>query len=179
MNYWDEKADFWINKTRDNEIYQKQKLELVSDLKKIIREKKIKRVIDVGGYKGIVGTMLPDGVEYINLDFRSGVDISLPWQGQKGMKSFKKEKGTLIITSLTLIVLPPEAVANVLSESRKYGDHFYFYEEKFNPEKHQDGQKLNDEYGGKWLYDWERLFKPWGLKNFVTSVVNPNWVRIS
>lgn len=179
MNYWDEKSDFWRNKTQHNDIYEKQKLELVSDIKKIIRDKNIKRVIDVGGYKGIIGTMLPDGVEYINLDFRSGVDIALPWQGQNGLKTFKKEKGTLVITSLTLICLSPEALAITLSECRKYGDTFYFYEENFNPEKYHDGQQINDDYGGKWIYDWERLFKPWGLKNFVSSVVNPNWIRIS
>lgn len=179
MNYWDEKTDFWNNKTRDNEIYEKQKLELVRDLKKIIKEKKITRVVDVGGHKGIVGTMLPDGIEYINLDFRTGVDISRPWQGQKGMKTFEKKKGTLIFTSLALICLPPEALACVLSEIRKFGDVFYFYEEAFSHEKHHDAQQLSNDYGGKWIYDWERLFKPWGLKNFEKSIVNQNWVRIS
>ena len=177
MNYWEEKIFFWKNKTDGNDIYKKQKNEVASDLKEIIKREKIKRVIDVGGYDGIVGTLLPDGIEYINLDIKHGVDITSEWNKQKTLETLKKVKGTLIFTSLTLICIPPERMHELLREIRKYGDTFYFYEEKFNPEKYRDGQQLSEEYGGKWIYDWKRLLA-WGFWKTEESKVNPSWIRI-
>lgn len=178
MNYWEEKPDFWRNRTLEHGAYINQKAELVEDIKEIIEKHNIKRVIDVGGYKGIVGEMLPDGVEYINLDIVNGVDITKPWAEQETLTKLRKRKDTLIFTSITLICIPPEQMHGLLAEIRKYGDHFYFYEEKFDPTKDHDGEQISHEYGGKWSYDWKRLLH-WGtFWKEAESRFNPKWVRI-
>ncbi len=178
MSWWFDKLDFWRNKTVDNEIYARQKEEVVRDLKIIIETHKIQRVIDVGGYKGIVGTMLPNGIEYLNFDAVNGFDVTEEWSGQKGAKNLKKIPRTLVFTSLVLIGISPEKMSDLLNQIWKYGDHFYFYEEAFTGD-HHDGYQLNGDYGGKWSYDWKRLLSPRGKFHGHLSQVNSSWVRMT
>lgn len=176
-NFWHEYPEFWKNKTLGNPHFEGQKKELIEDVLQIIHERKIERVIDVGGYDGVVGTMLPDGIEYVNLDMLHGFDVTKPWKDQEGMKTIKKDKTTLVITSVVLICIPPEDLHSLFKEMRKYGHTFYFYEEKYRPEL-GDGAQESKQYGGKWNYDWRRLFNGWGKWEYKDSAINPAWIRI-
>lgn len=173
-NYWEEKPDFWGNKTTGNAVYKRQKAEIVSDILKIIEAYHIKRIIDVGGYKGELGQLLPNGVEYINIDFTTGVDITKPWFGQKGMKTFSKRKNTLALTSLVLIALSPEEAAATVEQMKKYSDMQYFFEEQLlsgEPE-----EKISNAYGGKWLHDLTKFTDE--ISGIRQSEVNPHWIRV-
>ncbi len=146
MNFWQEKPDFWKNKTLDNQIYADQKAEVARDITDLIRIHKISRVLDVGGYEGILGTLLPKDVEYVNLDIHAGFDITKSW-GSQGLR-FKPK--TLSLTSLVLICLPPKEVHKVIDKMRYFSDLMYWFEE-FHPDL-ADGIMINGDYGGKWNY---------------------------
>ncbi len=176
-NYWEDKVDFWGNKTKDNPVYDRQKREVRDDILKIVEAYHIKRVIDVGGYKGELGQLLPDGIEYINIDFTTGVDITKPWLGQKGMTTFKKVKGTLTVASLVLVCLSPDDAAAVVSEMKRYSDLQYFFEEQL-PDGKEYGQQINDAYGGKWVHDLSNgpyLDEPHSIRQ---SAINKRWIRV-
>ena len=178
MNYWKEYPEFWRNKQLGNEPLKKQKEELASDLRTLIEALEIKTIIDVGGYDGRMKELLPETVEYHNLDIFVGFDITYDWTHQLIEKNIVLDdpEHTLAFTSLTLIALMPSAAQHVLTQMRKYAKTQYYYEEKPGElPKGSNSMQVAKEYGGKWAYDWESFI---GNVDQLNSDVNPKWVRI-
>jgi hypothetical protein len=175
MNYWKEKIDFWENKTKDNKIYQSKNREIIADVIKIIRKNEIDQVIDVCGYKGELEKLLRFfGFKgrYINIDFRTDVDVTLSWDKQLSVP-IDKTKKTLSICSLSLMCIPSEEILNVMYEIDIHAKYQYYLEQDFIKGK-EHAEKLNDQFGGKWNYDWSIFFPKIKIE---TSKVNKSWVK--
>lgn len=179
-NWWSVAPEFWKNKTQGNLIYEKQKDEVVNNLTSLINEFDIKNIVDVGGYKGEVGRLLEDKgvkVNYKNLDFITGFDLTKDWTEQ-GLKKPKKEK-TIVFTSLCLIAFPPEDRNKVLKQMFDLGKIVYCYEE-VHDESIADGQLLSNDFGGKWAVTLEGILKECGKTKSIRieqSKINSHWVR--
>lgn len=177
MNYWQEKNEFWRNKTKDNEVYINAREEIGRDIAQLHELYNFEEIIDFGGYHGELREYLPAGINYVNLDFETGIDFSQDIKEQliKNKIELKGDRArTLALTSLTLITLPPDVVDAVLKEMHNFAKVRYFYEENTHIE-YENGQKLNDNYGGKWNYVWGQVVKP---NYFLQSHINPAWVRM-
>lgn len=168
-NFWSEKNEFWGNKTLDNKAYIDQAEEVRRDLRDLVYIHKIKRVIDVGGYKGRIGEEPIGAANYVNLDIVNGFDITKDWEEQ-GMVV---EPKTLCFTSLVLICIPPESIDTVVAQMKKFSKVLYFFEES-RPLPHR--HKLNDDFGGKWSYDLREFFPK---ADFKISSTNPTWVKVT
>lgn len=170
MNFWENKPDFWDNKTRDNKVYEDQKFELITDINHLIDRFGIKRVADVGGYKGGLCDSFP-GVEYVNLDIHNGFDITQDWVAQ----GFEDKPKTLCFTSLTLICFPPDDVQHIINQMLKFSSDLIYLFEEIRPEN-DHCEQISSEYGGKWAYYWTKFFsKGHALAH---SKVGPKWARI-
>lgn len=183
MTFWEEKKDFWRNKTLGNQIYMKQAEEVRRDLKKIEKLVAARDVtyLDVGGYDGRIG--VGDVIDIFN-----GFDITKDWKAQWNSLDTTtnkprnlQEKYNVVFTSLTLITLPPEQVQFILGEMKKVAkDYVYIFEEERMGGKSRE--QVNTDYGGKWQYDWaEELtlagFTTIPMTDFKPSKVNGRWVR--
>jgi hypothetical protein len=178
MSYWKDKIDFWRNKTAGNQIYKRQKQEIASDLRTLIEALDITTIIDVGGYKGELGKLLPKNVKYINLDISEGFDVTYDWTHQLIEKNIVLDdwEHTLALTSLFFIVIPPPAVEHVLTQMRKYSKTQYYFEEDADDIlEGQNSKQISEEYGGKWAYNWTSII---GDVDYLFSKVNKKWVRI-
>lgn len=179
-NWWRDVLEFWKNKTAGNFIYEKQKEEVVNDLESLISEFDIKNIVDVGGYNGEVGKLLEKkkiDVSYTNLDFITKVDVRNDWTEQ-GFEKPKKEE-TLVMTSITLIVLPPEERAKVLKQMFEVGKIVYCFEESHD-DSIIDGQLLSNDFGGKWAVTLDGIVKECGETKSIRveqSKINNHWVR--
>lgn len=171
MNYWQEKPDFWDNRTRDHKAYEDQKAELVADVNKLIDISVIRNVIDVGGYKGGLRDSFPKA-KYQNLDIVEGFDITKDWEKQ----GLQVKPNTLCFTSLSLICFKPEDVRHIFQQMKKYSRVMYLYEEYRPEEKHE--QQISKEYGGKWAYDWNQLAAELELAySAKRSELNTAWIK--
>lgn len=181
MNFWEEKREFWRNKTVGNQIYLKQAYEVRRDLRKIAAMVPHKDVsfLDVGGYDGRIG--VGDVI-----DFYNGFDLTKDWKSQWesiDTHSHKprnlKEKYNVTFTSLTLIAFPPDQVQFILSQMKEITtDYIYLFEE----DRIGDARvQVNTDYGGKWQYDWMAELTKAGFQvypgSFEPSNVNGRWVR--
>lgn len=173
--FWQDKVDFWKNKTNGNQIYIKQAYEVKKDLRKAEKLclKKDVTFLDVGGYDGRIG--MGDVI-----DIHNGFDLTKDWQEQWNSDGrVLHEHYNIVFTSLTLICFPPEQVQHILREMRRVAtDYVYIFEEQpigYTP------QQISAEYGGKWQYNWMDEFRKAGFLPypgcFQTSKVNPRWVR--
>jgi hypothetical protein len=178
MNYWQDKPEFWKNKTQDNPIYKAQKQEMLVDIMALIGRFHIEQVIDVCGYDGEIGRLLKHAgmeTEYINLDFQTKIDVSKPWADQIKIDT---KKYTLAVTGISLITFPLEQVTEIIKQMEAVSKCQYIFEQKFNPAR-SHGEQINDEYGGKWNYDWFQLFPNLVTDDVKESISNPNWVKFS
>lgn len=179
MNFWKDNPKFWESKIT-NPKYAEAKAELVSDIKTLIEALEIKTVIDVCGYKGEVGKMLPPDVEYICLDIVDGFDVTYEWTHQLIERNIvlSDPEHTLAFTSLSLLCFRPEAVNHIVNQMRKYSKTQYYYEEKTHKElslsETDNFAQVNNDFGGKWTYDWKKFL---GDVDLLDSEVGP-WVRI-
>lgn len=147
MNFWEDKNQFWTNKLRDNDIYIRQKNEIAQDITEILSTNNWKTILDVGGHKGELKEYLPKTYRqhYHYIDYQNGYDFLKPWEDQKIRKKYD-----IIITSLTLLCIDPQYLSNLLKEIYAHAQYaVYFYEESPRGKKH--GEKINDNYGGKWV----------------------------
>lgn len=176
--WWAEKPDFWHNKTNDNDIYVDQKRELAAFIKENFAMGE-RDILDVGGYKGKAEEYLSaGGLRYTNYDIVSGFDITKDWDTQTGghPKYFD-----LSFTSLVLICFPPEKVRHILREMLAHTREGIIIYEQFDPEQKEVVKQVSDEYGGKWIYNWEKLigevfsFDEFRRFDFKVSKVNPRW----
>jgi len=173
MSFWGDSKQFWERKTFGNEIYARQKRELLFDIHNFGKMHNIRRVIDVGGYKGDLAHRLKD-FDYRCIDIVNGFDITKDWESQ----GLKKLPATMCFTSLTLLCFPPEQVEFILSEMLKYSRQIYLFEE-YNTSCYEHKQKISDEYGGKWAYDWARFAHHHAADFSITmSKVNKAWARV-
>lgn len=162
-NFWVEKPEFWKAKLNNNEVYARQRMEVRKDLFDIASQKRAKTFADIGGYDGRMGM----GKVY---DIQSGFDLTQDWDKQK----FKPVD--ICFTSLTLICFSPEQVRHIMYQMYKHTRiGIYMFEEQMNPEKHSHEEKISDEYGGKWAYDWGRMFPEAQIN---VSEVNDRWIKI-
>lgn len=169
-DYWKEKPDFWDNRTRDHKKYEDQKFELIMDINHLIDQFGIKRVVDVCGYKGGLRDSFP-GVEYVNLDVVEGFDVTKDWVDQ----GFESKPKTLCFESLSLICFPPEQAQFIVDQMLNYSSDLIYLFEEIRPEC-DHGEKISDDYGGKWAYHWTKLFsKGHALAH---SEVGEKWARI-
>jgi len=177
-DFWKEHPEFWRNKTLGNPMYIAQKEEMASDLRTLIEALDITTVIDVGGYDGRMKKLLPRGVKYHNLDIFTGFDVTHEWTHQLIEKNIVLDDPvhTLAFTSLFLIGIRPEAAQHVLTQMRKYSKtQYYFEEEGCEDWSGQNWKQLNNDFGGKWAYNWETFI---GGVDYLVSEVNKKWVRI-
>lgn len=175
-NFWNDAVEFWSNKTKDNETYEAQKREVQEDLARIIRENGIKRVIDVGGYKGRMGEGLDPNVEYQSIDFATGFDLTKDWEEQ----GLELKPDTLCFTSITLICFDEPTVTEIIKQMWKYSPKVLYLFEEARLLDH--GKQVNGDFGGKWSHIWSNYFVYDGItKNFITapSNVNPVWSRMA
>jgi hypothetical protein len=177
MNFWQEKPEFWRNKTLNHETYAKQGEEVAADLIRLIKRHDIDHVVDVGGYKGRIGEVLDQHLSefskvfgYTVLDIVNGFDVTKTWSSQ----GYDFGGRTLCFTSLTLICFPPDDAENVIAEMLEYADFLYLFEEKTREDA---PSKVNDDFGGKWNHDWKEYFTgcTYSMRESTTS---PAWVKI-
>ncbi len=179
-NWWSVAPEFWKNKTQGNLIYAKQKEEVVNDLSSLIVEFDIKNIIDVGGYQGEIGKLIEEKqiqINYTNLDFITKVDLTKDWIEQ-GLEKPKKEE-TIVATSLCLIAFPPEDRKNILKQMFELGKVIYCFEE-VHDESITDGQRLSNDFGGKWAVTLDGIVKECGETKSIRieqSKINNHWVR--
>lgn len=173
-DFWKEKPEFWKNKLADHEIYQRQKAEVNQDLIQLLNLNNWNSVLDVGGYKGAQGELLPRQFEYKNIDIIEGFDIRKSWKEQGLDKRYD-----IVMTSLVLITTPPEDLTHVIDEMYAHAKHALYIFEEDRPEL-EHGTKLNDDYGGKWSVRLTGIIKDrpvFKSVKVIQSRVNPNWVR--
>lgn len=179
MNFWKQNPEFWQNKTQ-NPRYKEQRAELVSDIKSFIDALDITTVIDVCGYRGEIGKMLPKVINYINLDIVNGFDVTHEWTHQLVERNIVLDdpENVLAFTSLSLLCFRPEAAQHIINQMKKYSSIQYYYEEKLKQElllsDTDNYAQVNDDFGGKWTYNWEKFI---GNVDLMESKVGP-WVRI-
>lgn len=174
-NFWADAVDFWSRKTVGNETYEAQKKEVQEDLSQFFVENGIKRVIDVGGYKGRMGEGLDPSIEYISIDFANGFDLTKDWQEQ----GLELKPNTLCMTSLTLICFDCEQVKRIIGQMWKYSPNILYLFEEVRDMEH--GQQINGDYGGKWAHTWPQYFLYDNVtRSFITTPSNVNvaWARM-
>ncbi len=174
MNFWEEKPDFWGNKTLDNAIYEQQGHELGDHINNLAIELKARSVLDVGGYKGRMRDHIKKTLTYFNYDLVNGVDITQPWErlGEQRMKY------DIVFTSLVLLCFSPEDVEKIIWEMRGHALKaiVLFEEDWYGTPSFQHGRKISDEFGGKWQYNWLQILKARdGNVHMKRSAVNPAW----
>ncbi len=178
MNYWQEKPDFWQNKLAGNAMYDQQAQELGAHLNALATELGAKTILDVGGYKSRMRQHITPTLTYFNYDLINGVDITKPWE-KLGEPRIKYD---ITFTSLVLICLPPEEVEAVIWEMRGHTEKaIVLYEENFyGTPGFEHGKKINEEYGGKWEYNWLKILKAHDHNiKMRHSTVNKNWSMIT
>lgn len=148
-NFWEEKIEFWRNKTTENKLYEGAHQEISADLHRLIELYNIKRIIDVGGYQGEMKQRLPRDIRYHNLDFVTKFDLSKDWESQ-GLALGDPEV-TVCFTSLVMISVPPEVFEHIKNEMRKFSRFILHYEQVPIPGM-KSGQQIDPHYGGKWNY---------------------------
>lgn len=172
MNFWQEKPEFWKGRIAGNKTYDLQKKELAGDIEAIQKTYHIQNVLDVGGYRGELGLYLPKGLKYRSLDITDGFDVTKPWTPQ----GVEQKPFTLAVTSLVMIVLSPADVVATINEMQKSADYLLFYEEAYG--SHYTGEKITDDYGGKWNHDLRAFIDPEKAVTTMPSEINKNWERI-
>lgn len=157
MNYWEEKPDFWKNKTDGDAIYEAQGRELGAVINDLAKRLGAQSVLDVGGYTGRMRQYLAPGLHYFNYDIVNGIDITKPWD-KKGEPRMKYD---IVFTSLTLICFSPEDVEKIMWEIRGHATKaiVLFEEDWFGHPSFVNGRKISEEYGGKWQHNWLPLLK--------------------
>jgi len=173
MNFWSEKPEFWKSRIAGNATYQKQKAELVQDIADIKKTFGIQTVLDVGGYRGELGLSLPKGLKYRSLDLVNGFDITKPWASQ----GLVKQPHTLALTSLVAIVLSPSDLLATIDQMQKNADYLLFYEELYDG-RHYNGEKISEDYGGKWNHDIRSYLPELVAITTIPSQANEHWERI-
>lgn len=174
MNYWEEKHEFWGNKTDGNAIYDAQGRELGDHLNELIGRYGAYNVLDVGGYKGRMRQYITPKVMYFNYDIVNGMDITQPWE----KPNEPRIKYDFVFTSLTLLCFPPEQVEQIIWNMKGHAiKAVILYEEDWTHQLgFEDGKKLSDDYGGKWQYNWLKLLHAAaGNVTVKRSQVNKNW----
>lgn len=161
--FWAEKPEFWKNKTDGNTLYAAQRKEVRADLFEIAKQYRAKSFADIGGYDGRIGM----GKSY---DIIDGFDLTKDWEKQK----FKRVD--ICFTSLVLVAFPPAMVRHIIYQMYKNTHKgIYLFEEAFDPLKYKDGDQVSEHYGGKWAYDWSKMFPGADIN---VSTVNDRWVKI-
>lgn len=175
MSWWATEANFkdWESKLEKYPVYEQQAEELRQDVRELfpggIPIEPDPRILDVGGGNGRlkIGEVI---------DIHTGFDITKDWERQ-GMTTKKYE---VAITSLTLIVLPEEAVDFILTQMRWYASRYiYLYEQVMLPGTHC-GQMVDDTHGPKYSHGWEDHIERNKLKVVYkrSSKVKSLWERI-
>lgn len=177
MNFWQEKKQFWKNKTGDNEIYARQRREVARDVVSILTEKGLKTILDVGGYDGSLGTYLPAlyKKEYKSIDILEGFDITESWAKQK----LTPEKYDIVVCNLILLCISPDKTEHVLDEVFKRARYAVYIFEEYNEGK-KHGDWINDDYGGKWVVTLPGIIRnrvPLTCISQDYSKVNRSWAK--
>lgn len=177
MNFWEDKNEFWKNKTTDNPIYARQKLEIAEDLVGIMSENGWKSILDVGGYDGAMREYLPSKYRnhYKSIDYKTNFELQKNWKSQGLSKKYD-----VVMTSLTLIAIAPDKLHSVLDQIYFYAKHLvYIFEE--HPENKPHGYQVNNDYGGKWTVTLSHLISghehEFAQQSIQQSKTNPAWIK--
>lgn len=171
--WWKDKPEFWANKTLGNPTYEQQGKELGAFLTDLSEHVQATNILDVGGYQGRMKQYLPEYLLYNNYDIVNDVDITQPWDEQTGGRIHFD----IVFTSLTLLCFPTQEVEKILWEIYGHANKaVVIYEEKWNANL-KNGTQINQDYGGKWSYNWLQLMKQKNkaFVHYQISGVNSQW----
>jgi len=177
MNFWQQKPTFWESKLNQHQTYDNLRNEIAKDLMQLLAPNGWKSILDVGGYKGAQGDKFQTRYKqkYESIDFTNQYDITKPW-GPQGLKTRKFD---IVMSSITLLVIPAEQVEAVLSQMfERAKNAVYIVEQK--TEDMKAGEKINDDYGGKWAVTLPQIARNrflFQLKSSKTSRTNLRWVK--
>lgn len=171
MNYWEEKIEFWRNKTYGNKVYTAQKQEIADDIYKLAKTRSCKSVLDAGGYDGALGKLLPEDIEYKCVDIKTGFDLTKNWPDQGINQQYD-----IVVFSLVLLTISPDYIYFVMNEAYRCARKIiYVYDE--NPGQLMPGHQVSDEYGGKWIVTLAGIIgdkKYSDIRNYA-SMTSRNW----
>lgn len=174
MNYWEQNPSFWESKINGSTIYDVQGKELGDHINALATELGAKTVLDVGGYKSRMRQYIKPTLTYFNYDIINGMDITKPWE-RLGEPRIKYD---ILMTSLTLLCFSPEDVEHIMWEMKGHATKaIVLFEEDWHDRiSFEHGSKMNDDYGGKWQYNWLKVLKAHDDNvQRLQSAVNPHW----
>lgn len=164
-NIWKNEEYFmkWVGKLKHFPIYERQKQEVIKDLKALG-----KTFLDVGGGDGRIGLGQV-------LDIQQGFDITKPWSEQGLGKDVKFD---VVFTSLVLMCLDEEGVDNFIREAVRHATKaVYLYEEIPNFNR-GCGQYKNPETKDKYNHLWTTHLKGFDFSREIAMSKPESWEKI-